>query len=191
MPDTFLKTNRLYLRKFTANDLLLLMDLDSDPEVLAYLNPGSLPNEAYLRDTILPRWITWYEQYSDLGFWAAHESSAGDFIGWFHLRPTKEPETAELGYRLKRSAWGKGYATEMSRALVALGFRRPDIHQIEATSMAANKASIRVMEKVGLRFVEHYTEHTFPGEDKRAVRYRITREQFEESATAVSHIENG
>lgn len=184
MPQLFLTTERLYLRQFTAADLPLLLDLDSDPEVMTYLNPGSEPNEVYLRETILPRWLAWYETYSDLGFWAAHERAGDAFIGWFHLRLGKEPETAELGYRLKRTYWGKGYATEMSRALVAVAFRRPDILRVEATAMAANRASSRVMEKAGLQFLEHYTENSFPGDDKRAVRYRLTRGEYEEAVAA-------
>jgi RimJ/RimL family protein N-acetyltransferase len=184
MPEFFLTTDRLYLRKFGAEDLPLLMDLDSDPEVMTYLSPGAQPDEAYLRDTILPRWADWYARYSDLGFWAAHECSTDAFIGWFHLRLGKEPDAADLGYRIKRAFWGKGYATEMSRALVALAFRRPDIRRVEATAMAANRASIRVMEKAGLRFAGHYTEDQFPGEDKRAVRYRLTREQYHEGGGA-------
>ena len=49
----------------------------------------------------------------EFGFWAAVERSTGQFIGWFHLRPDEgaQPGEVELGYRLRRSAWGRGYAT--------------------------------------------------------------------------------
>ena len=188
MTEHFLKTSRLYLRQFTPQDLPLLLELDSDPEVMRYINGGTSLQVGYLQHTVLPHLLSQYGENGCWGYWATYERATHAYIGWHYMLPVGDSlETADLGYRLKRASWGKGYATELSRALVALAFRRPDIRCVEATAMAANGASIRVMEKAGLQFAEHYSEESFPGDDKRAVRYRITREQYESIAPAPAY----
>ena len=172
-----LATPRLVLRRFTATDAPLLFELDSDPEVMRFLNGGLPPDFAAIRDTYLPRFLANYDRSDDFGYWAAEELPAREFIGWFHFRPTLEkPDVIELGYRLMRKAWGRGLATEGSRALIADGFARLGVDRVEATTMAANVASRRVIEKLGMSLVEHYTEERFPGADKDAVRYRVMRQ---------------
>ncbi len=114
----FLRTDRMVLRRFTAADVDLLVELDSDPEVMQYITGGRpTPREEVERD-VLPAFLGYHERFPGYGFWAAAEADTGDFLGWFHFRPREgsPPDEAELGYRLRRSAWGKGYATEGSRA---------------------------------------------------------------------------
>ena len=62
-----------------------------------------------------------YEESDEFGTWAAEARSTGEFLGWFHFRLT-EGSGVDLGYRLRRAAWNKGYATEGSRALIRRGF---------------------------------------------------------------------
>src|SRR4029453_16610137 len=103
----------------------------------------------------LRSYLDYYERYAGYGFWAVEERASGEFPGWFHLRPEPDmPEDEpELGYRLVRSAWGKGYATEGSRALIDRGFTELGVERVVASTMVVNVASRRVMEKSGLRFV--------------------------------------
>ena len=75
-----------------------------------------------IRNEILPRFLRDYESFDGLGTWVIVEKSTGEFLGWFGLQPLDERGDVELGYRLRRSAWGKGYATEGSRALIQKGF---------------------------------------------------------------------
>ena len=63
------------------------------------------------------------------------------------------PGEVDLGYRLRKSAWGKGYATEGSRALIRKGFTEFGVQRVVAQAMAVNQASRRVMEKAGLTLV--------------------------------------
>ena len=86
------------------------------------------------------------------------EKASGEFLGWFHFRPPEGagPNVAELGYRLRRSAWGKGYATEGSRALIRKGFAELGVRRVVASTMAVSVASRRVMEKSGPRFVRTF-----------------------------------
>src|SRR5438477_6665959 len=160
--EIFLETERLTLRRFTAEDVDNLVELDSDPAVMQHINGGlATPREEIERD-VLPAFLGYYQRYESYGFWAAVEKASGDFIGWFHLRPPsgKPADEPELGYRLLRSAWGKGYATEGSRALVAAAFAA-GARRVWAGTMAVNIASRRVMEKAGLRYVRTFHEDWF------------------------------
>ena len=122
----FVETDRLVLRHFTADGADLLIELDSDPEVMRHLTGGAptLP-PAVVREQVIPNVLATYERWNGrFGLFAGYEKASGDFIGWFQLRPEREGplDEVELGYRLRRAAWGKGYATEAARALLDKGF---------------------------------------------------------------------
>ena len=115
--------------------------------------------------TTLPAFLSYTVE--GLGTFAAHRLDDGAFddgarrsrfIGWFGLRAWPEPGVAELGYRLRRSAWGRGYATEGARALVAKGFTELGVRRVVAQTMAVNTASRRVMERVGLRLARTWVQ---------------------------------
>jgi RimJ/RimL family protein N-acetyltransferase len=178
-----LTTTRLGLRPFTADDLDNLVELDSDPEVMRFLGNGRPTPRATVEREMLPRAMRQYERVGGPAFWAAIERGTDDFLGWFELRPLapERPDDAELGYRLRRHAWGQGYATEGARALVDWGFRRCGLRQIRATTMAVNAASRRVMEKAGLAYVRTFHEswpEPIPGSEHGEVEYALTRDEW-------------
>lgn len=144
-----LRTERLVLRAFTPDDAELLVELDSDPEVMRYLNRGSPSSREFIERKMIPL-VTSYD--GPFGFWAAHRRSDGDFIGWFSLRKT-DVDVAALGYRLRRAAWGQGLATEGSRALIAKAFDELGVQRVWAGTYQDNLASRRVMEKCGMRLI--------------------------------------
>ena len=154
----FLETDRLLLRRFTESDVDNLSNLDGDPEVMRYVTGGKPTPRDVIRDETLPRFLRAYERFEGFGVWAAIERSTGEFVGWFEFYPRKDagPEEVELGYRLRRSAWGKGYATEGARALIRKGFTELGVSRVVAETMAVNAASRRVMEKAGLRYVRTF-----------------------------------
>lgn len=153
----YLETDRLILRRFTADDLDALYDLDADPAVTRFINGGRPTPRAEIRDELLPTWLAQYEQAPGYGRWAAIEKPTGVFLGWFALTADPaEPGTAELGYRLRQSAWGRGYATEGARALVDHGFAELGMRRVTANTMTVNTGSRRVMEKTGLRFLRTF-----------------------------------
>lgn len=179
-----LETSRMRLRRFTLADADLLFELDSDPEVMRYVTFGApTPREAYV-NTYIPRWFEIYARQPLLGYWAAERLPGLEFLGWFHLRDDRiEPAYHELGYRLKRAAWGHGYATEGGRALVAHGFERVGVARISARTLVGNTASQHVIEKCGLRrtgeFV--YPDDIKPGhsdDERRAYKYELSREEW-------------
>jgi RimJ/RimL family protein N-acetyltransferase len=112
----FLETERLVLRQFTEDDVDNLVELDSDPDVMHFINGGRPTPRREIESDVLPMFLDYYERFVGYGFWAAIEKSSGRFVGWFHFRPAAaaHPDEVELGYRLLRSVWGKGYATEGS-----------------------------------------------------------------------------
>jgi RimJ/RimL family protein N-acetyltransferase len=154
----FLETERLLLRRFTMADADTLFDLDSDPEVMRYLNGGTPTPRDLIESEILPRFLSYYERYIGFGYWAAIEKSTGEFLGWFSFRPSEEgsPDEVALGYRLRKAAWGKGYATEASRALIRKGFTELGVQRVVAETYGENIASRRVMEKSGLTLARTY-----------------------------------
>ncbi|HEX2773186.1 MAG TPA: GNAT family N-acetyltransferase [Micromonosporaceae bacterium] len=183
-----LTTARMDLRPFTSDDLDHLVELDSDPEVMRFLGNGRPTPRATVEREMLPRATRWYDRLGGPAFWAAIDRGTGDFLGWFELRPLEpeRPDDAELGYRLRRIAWGKGYATEGARALVDWGLRRCGLHRIRATTMAVNVASRRVMEKAGLTYVRTFHEswpEPIPGTEHGEVEYSVTRKTWAHRST--------
>ncbi len=155
--QVFVETERLVLRRFTEADVDNLFDLDNDPEVMRFLTGGEPTPYDVIREQVLPYFLAYNERDEGYGYWAAIDKAGGAFLGWFHLRPAADaPDAVELGYRLGRAAWGQGYATEGARALVHKGFAELGTRRIIARTLAAHTASIRVMEKAGLRFARRF-----------------------------------
>jgi RimJ/RimL family protein N-acetyltransferase len=177
MAGIALRTERLALREFTLDDADLLVELDSDPEVMRYLT-DQLTDPEHVRQQVLPRLIDEYRRHPGFGLWAAH-THGGEFIGWFHLRQrdNRPAGEVELGYRLRRAAWGRGYATEGSRALLHKGFEELGVQTVYAETMTVNEGSRRVMEKVGLSYRRTSFPDDFPpmpGSEHGGVEYSIT-----------------
>jgi RimJ/RimL family protein N-acetyltransferase len=161
---TFMETERLLLRRLAPTDADDLFALDADPEVRRYLDAPRAPTRKEV-DAALGRMLA--AARPGRGFFAAIEMETGDFVGWFHFRSdTESPDVVDLGYKLRRASWGRGYATEGARALVDRGFEEGSVRRVVATALTANAASRRVMEKCGLRLVGHFRHNGHP-----AVRY--------------------
>lgn len=151
-PDFHLNTSRLSLRPVTPADRADLVALEADPEVMRHLNGGRPVPEAGLTDSdfLTPRG-------AEPEVLAVHERTTGQFVGWFALFDDgllDGIKTAELGYRLRRAAWGQGFATEGARALVGEAFGYWGFDRVRAQTLAVNTGSRRVMEKAGFRHVE-------------------------------------
>ena len=178
-----LVTERLALREFTRGDADLLVELDSDPAVMRFLNGGEPTAREYVEQTMLPSLIEDYVRYPGFGLWAAQAD--GDFVGWFELRPAADSPPGEvvLGYRLRQAAWGHGYATEGGRALLHRGFEELGVRTVVAETMFVNKGSRRVMEKLGLSHRNTYFPDLppIPGSEHGEVQYSITLTEWRAS----------
>ncbi len=184
-----LETARLTLRQFTPADVDRLVMLDSDAEVMHFITGGVPTPRAEVADVILPFWLSYYDKSPVAGFWAAEESTSGDFLGWFHLRPgeNRAADEPELGYRLRRQSWGTGLATEGSRALVDFAFIKGGARRVVAETMLVHAASRHVMEKVGMRLVREFHAdwpYRIPGDELGDVEYAIERTDWERRRSA-------
>ncbi len=179
--DRYLETERLVLRRFGPSDVDLLANLDSDPEVMRFLTGQPTPPEE-VESVVLPAILRLYDEHPGQGTFAAEQKSDGAFIGWFGLQPTAAPMTVDVGYRLNRTAWGKGYATEGTKALIDKAFGELGVQTIVADTMAVNHRSRAVMRRSGLRFVRIVHEHfddPLPGTEFGEVEYAIDRRTWE------------
>jgi len=190
---TLLETYRLRLRTFTPTDAEHIFALDNDPVVMRYINGGMSTPRQVVEEQILSTFLRYDEHFPGFGFWAAIQKATSDFVGWFVFRPREgDPQAIALGYRFRTAAWGKGYATEGAQALIDRGFAEWGVARVLATTYEENRASRRVMEKLGMRHVRSfrysaeeigasdtsYTEspEVWDGED---VEYALTRAEWE------------
>ncbi|GAA0823576.1 GNAT family N-acetyltransferase [Streptosporangium amethystogenes subsp. fukuiense] len=181
----FLETERLVLRAFTEADADHLLVLDNDPGVMRFINGGRPTSLETIQAWTLPRLLHVHPGFGTRGYWAAEEKNTDAFLGWFEFRPLADhsPTVVELGYRLHRAAWGSGYATEGSRALIRKGFTDLGVERVTANTMAVNTGSRRVMEKAGLSFVRSFTgdwPEAIEGSEHGEVEYELTRTEWEQ-----------
>lgn len=145
------ETPRLILRCFTPEDAHLILQLNSDPDIVKYvhepiLNTIEQANEI-LCNIILPQYRL------NLGRWAIHTKDDHSFIGWCGLKYRPELDEMDLGYRLSKKAWGKGFATEAARHTLNYGFKQLNLALIIGRAHIENLASIKVLEKIGMQFI--------------------------------------
>lgn len=145
-----LRTERLLLRGFRDADREPFAALNADPEVTRHLQ-GPLDRER--SDAFVERIAAcWAER--GWGLWALEHVDTGVFLGYTGLWPADflpSGPAVEVGWRLARHAWGRGYAPEAAREALRFGFDEVGLDEIVSFTAAGNVASLRVMEKIGLR----------------------------------------
>ena len=152
---SILETNRLILRKFTANDLDNLYRLDSSLDVMKYI--GKLRTREEVERSI-ERVRKYYIKNPGLGLWITIEKVSEKFIGWSGIQHIDETEI-EVGYRYLKEFWGKGYATDAAKYLIDYGFNKMNLDKIVGVTHPDNLASQRVLEKVGLKYEKEAFYH--------------------------------
>ncbi len=120
---------------------------------------GGLKTRDQVEDMLRTRVIEYYDTHPGLGMWMTVERASGQGVG-FHLINNIQGETIiQIGYGLAKSAWGRGYATEMASALMRYAFEDLKLPRIAGMASLPNVASQRVLEKIGL---ERRGERSFP-----------------------------
>ena len=147
-------TSRLTLRNWEEKDRDLFHEINSDPVVMEFfpfLRTRAQSDELFerLRDTIAE---------TGLGFYALAERESDAALGFCGLARTTErlephlpAGTVEIGWRLARRHWGKGYITEAADRLLAFGFTEKNLGEIVSFAVAGNTRSIAVMQRIGMR----------------------------------------
>jgi [ribosomal protein S5]-alanine N-acetyltransferase len=153
MPDDIiLQTPRLTLCRFTQADTNLILQLNSNPEVLKYLHEPLLETEEQalliLNTIILPQYK------KKLGRWAMHLKTTNEFIGWCGLKYLAEADEIDLGYRLMQNFWGNGYAYEAAKHTLDYGFNQLRLKTIVGRAHVENIASLKILEKIGMQFIK-------------------------------------
>ena len=145
-----LQTERLLLRSWREDDLAPFAALNADPEVMAHF-PSALDREA--SDALAARAQARLDELG-YGLWAVEVRATGTFIGFTGLAlQTFEAHftpAVEVGWRLARSAWGHGYASEAARAALAHGFGPAGLDEIVSMTAVTNVRSQRVMQRIGM-----------------------------------------
>jgi len=165
-----LNTTRVRLRPVRPEDVDLLAELDSDPEVMRYITgrPSTLDEvEVELQASLGARWLLF--------------DDAGAFLGWVGAVPVADGSEYDIGWRLRRTAWGSGFATEAALALVQALFSA-GARTVFAQTMAVNERSRSVMERIGLRYARTFHlafDDPLPGTELGEVEYELTRDEWE------------
>ena len=171
-----LETARLIVRPRTLEDLGDCIAMDRDPEVTKYI-PGPWRNPERHEHFVRARMAAAYPP--GLGYWSLFARDApDDFLGWVLLIPYDgEGPEIEIGWRLVRRAWGRGYAAEAAHAVAHHGFETAGLARIVADIDPGNAGSIRVAEKIGMAFAGAGTYDGRPCQ-----RFVLTREDWRVSA---------
>jgi RimJ/RimL family protein N-acetyltransferase len=134
-----------------------MFEMDHDPEVHRYLSQKGLQTKEEVAAVI--DYVR--QQYADFGIgrWAVIDKETDSFIGWTGFKMMKEETNGHIdyydfGYRFARKAWGKGIGTEAAKASLDYGIRELGLKPICAMTDPENKASRRILEKLGFRFIE-------------------------------------
>jgi RimJ/RimL family protein N-acetyltransferase len=158
----FTETERLILRELQEEDAAGILAMDKDPEVLRFL-PGSMIDSIEEAVQVV-HYIR--KQYEDngIGRWAMVRKEDQAFIGWCGIkwvndRPTNgKIDYYDIGYRMLPAYWGQGYGYEAAASCMQYGFEVLLLEELCASVMEGNTASMRIMEKLGMQWVEQYEE---------------------------------
>ncbi|NRA79965.1 MAG: GNAT family N-acetyltransferase [Pseudoalteromonas sp.] len=176
------RTARLSFRLMDENDAELLYELDNDPEVMKHLTRGKVSSMQTIKEVFIPRLNAYRNEQKGWGLWQVNIIESNEFIGWVLVRPMgffEQPDFSdlEIGWRFKKMSWGKGYASEAALAIAKAVSEPEEIKSLSATALKDNLGSIKVMEKLGLKFVKNYTHKDEQGELP-AVLYSCPKEQL-------------
>ncbi len=150
----FAETDRLLLREILLTDVDGIFELDSDPDVHTYLGNKPLKNRAQALEVI--KYIRQQYVENGIGRWAMIDKKTNAFMGWTGLKLENKPTNNyinyyDLGYRMIKKYWGKGYATESAEASLTYGFQMLKLKDIYAAAHIENRGSNNVLKKVGMQ----------------------------------------
>lgn len=165
---TILETPRLLLRELNVNDAEQFYQLNLNPNVIKYTG-----NSAFANVGEAVSFLENYQDYKQNGYgrWAVIDKSNNEFLGWCGLKYDKDLDETDIGFRFFEQQWNKGYATESAKACLEYGLDVLDLQAIVGRAMQENKASVKVLEKIGLAF-----EKTFDFDpNHKGVIYKINK----------------
>lgn len=169
--DHEIETARLWLRPLAPEDLDAIHHVWTEPGVRRYLWDGKAISREKAA-SVLARNAGYFEERG-VGLWAVLRGEREELIGFCGFWPFGDASRFELAYGLAPSHWGAGLATEMARAAIRYGFEEAGFERITASADTPNMASLRVMQKAGMRYEKREVRD---GQD--TTYYSISREDF-------------
>ncbi|MEL7251363.1 MAG: GNAT family N-acetyltransferase [Bacteroidota bacterium] len=170
MEEFRLETPRMYLREFRLEDANGFYQLNQDPQVIQHT--GDKP---FADSSAAAAFIQSYDHYKRYGFgrWAIILRQTEEFIGFCGLKYHPDIKAVDLGFRLRRSDWNKGLATEAARTCLEYGFTQLELDLIIGRVRQAHHASIKVLEKIGMQRRGSFDFEGFPG-----YRYEVSAAEY-------------
>lgn len=169
-----LATERLILRRWRDEDHGPFAAICADPDVMEFIGDGSVRTPEQASALINYAEKAWDKD--GFGLFAVELRDNGELIGFSGLaRPNFMPEllpSVEIGWRLGKAHWGKGYATEAAEEVLTFATSLRSIHEIVSICQLGNAASVRIMEKIGLKFDRRSFDPTC---DREVFVYRLPR----------------
>ena len=151
-----LETTRLLMREFQESDAEGMYELNNDPDVIRYTG-----DDPFLSVEAAREFIRQYDSYNKFGCGRLTLllKTTSEYIGWCGLKYDPKSIETDLGFRLLKKFWNKGYATEASLRSIKHGFNDLKIEKIIGRAMEDNTASIRVLKKTGMVFEKTFEAH--------------------------------
>ena len=157
---------RIYLRPISLNDLEIMYEMDSDPDVNIFLgnNPVTDLNEM---KGIIELIIQQYKMNNGVGRLAVIEKETENFLGWsglkYHIVKLNDKiNIYELGYRFLKKYWGKGFATEAAFLSLDYGFKQLQLDEIYACADIRHDSSNKVLSKIGMEIIDTFDYDKMP-----------------------------
>lgn len=184
MDPVELRTSRLLLRGWRVADRRPFAALNADPQVMEHF-PAPLTRAE--SDSLVDRIVAGFAE-SGWGFWAVQTAPGGEFIGFVGLNPIQpgrlplRADGPEVGWRLARRFWGRGYASEAAAEALRYGFEVLELPEIVSFTATTNRRSQAVMQRIGMdRDPLDDFDHPALAEGhplRRHVLYRLPRDQW-------------
>ncbi len=160
MDEFHLQTSRISLRRFAEVDAEGFYQMNADKEVLQYTG-----DQPFLDEAAALEFIRNYDHYQQHGYgrWSVVLKETGQFIGFCGLKYHVDGAYTDLGFRLSRAYWGRGLATEAARACIQYAFTELKLPLLVGRVQQRNQASVRVLEKLGMRRMKSFDFEGVPG----------------------------
>nr|WP_255534583.1 GNAT family N-acetyltransferase [Chryseolinea lacunae] len=146
----------MLLREFSEADAVGMFALNNDPLVIQYTGDPPFASEEATRT-----FIQHYSNYKTAGYgrWTTLLKPSMAYIGWCGLSYNVATDETDLGFRFSQRYWNQGFATEAAKACLDYGFNTLRLRKIIGRAMKENRASIRVLEKIGMTFEKEFEAH--------------------------------
>jgi ribosomal-protein-alanine N-acetyltransferase len=166
-----IETERLSFRPFELDDLPMLIEQRSDPDMNRYLGGTRTQNPEALAKRIR-FYMSCYESHG-FGMCPMFWKKTGEMIGAAGIQPLEDTGEIEVGYSVIKEFWGRGIATEAARGWMEFGFNKFGLERIVAVAVIENTASQQVMKKLGMTYEKTETHY-----GERCAFYAVSKNEF-------------